>query len=1221
MADVKLLASQRLTDNPDGGGLMTSTEVVDGVVNNLFPDISRVDRANGVVNLRKGYAKADTADTAIYNGLHAIVLDGPDDPRVSVTMFSTNNWADEHSDAQSAMERYLDESVVTRMIPFDRQLAGQRTVLVFQRPELDLPEIGQVYVITALPAETTLQFIRVTNVTHNVQTFTDPTTGIDFKARVITLTLSEPLTSTFIGSQPTKYFVAEANSSHIRGTIVSDATDYHTIHNFAADADIGDLTVKLNSVYAQLVPSSTEEARVIDASPSGTQVVVASGPSAAFPVTPLHGSLWQTANEVSYLPVLPYPGSVKLSKSNNVNVLVDDGAGNLRFNTTSGAIYATLDYLTGKITVGASLVGDFTGTGSTATYTPATRADKASQNFQQPVTTSTRGYVYSATLDPIPAPGSLSVSFRALGRWYTLTDDGTGALVGDVGVGIGSINFLTGTASVSLDALPDIGSSVIYAWGGTSEYEIKTTDINIGNPMVSFALPEGNFVPSSMTVTWTTNGVTKTATDNGSGSFTGDATGHVVYANGTGYLKPTLLPDPTTTFNFAYTKSTIHTELFNPSKSGSTITMTVAHGPVRPKSILITYQQGGTYQNFQYTTTQQLADDGSGNLVDALGNIKAGATVNYTTGAITFNPDFTVVTPTLDYASFENNIPARVADPDAGYFAAIARFGMWPDSAISTSQSIGFINGSNVTVQYKEDSATDVSSTFSIAAPPITVDLTPRTFSTVIPGGVVFTLGGRTYIDRAGSLYYAISSDNGSGTLGGSINYASGVATITSWVAATSSTLSLKALLTIVRDLPITVVTGRTPGSPLRPASFAIRANKLDGTLITATADTNGNISTSSMHGYVDVTTGVFSVAFGAYVLDSSLTSDDKLEAWYNSANVDTDGYIFRPLIVAPNSILYDATIQTSLPLDSTILGIDPVRLPLDGRVQAIRPADMIIFHDTQVTSLSNPQTSSQVTTLPRGDLAEVVVRDQTGTVVPGQLTTDSPPIVGAKFTVDLVAGTITMASSLDLSAYTQPLVATHRIEDSALVTDVQITGQVSIAEPLTHAYTSSNSRASTALIAPFVGGSVQGRYANLFSQQTWNSSAPNWTDAIIGSGTTPQFDDIDYPIQVLNRDAITMKFALVFTSATAFNIVGQYLGVIGTGNTSTNVAPVNPGTGNPYFVMNHLGFGTGWATGNAIRFDIEGAGMPIWWARTTRSGPAGVLDDSFTVQLRWDKD
>ena len=41
-----------------------------------------------------------------------------------------------------AVERYLDESVITRMVPYDRQLEGQRTVLVFQRPELPLPGVA-----------------------------------------------------------------------------------------------------------------------------------------------------------------------------------------------------------------------------------------------------------------------------------------------------------------------------------------------------------------------------------------------------------------------------------------------------------------------------------------------------------------------------------------------------------------------------------------------------------------------------------------------------------------------------------------------------------------------------------------------------------------------------------------------------------------------------------------------------------------------------------------------------------------------------------------------------------------------------------------------------------------------------------------------------------------------------------------------------------------------
>ena len=42
--DVKLYESQRLTDEEDGGGRVTGSEVIDGNVNNLFQDISRIDR-------------------------------------------------------------------------------------------------------------------------------------------------------------------------------------------------------------------------------------------------------------------------------------------------------------------------------------------------------------------------------------------------------------------------------------------------------------------------------------------------------------------------------------------------------------------------------------------------------------------------------------------------------------------------------------------------------------------------------------------------------------------------------------------------------------------------------------------------------------------------------------------------------------------------------------------------------------------------------------------------------------------------------------------------------------------------------------------------------------------------------------------------------------------------------------------------------------------------
>ena len=51
--DVKLFESQRLSDKKNDGGRITGREVIAGNVNNLFQDISRIDRTVGDVALRK----------------------------------------------------------------------------------------------------------------------------------------------------------------------------------------------------------------------------------------------------------------------------------------------------------------------------------------------------------------------------------------------------------------------------------------------------------------------------------------------------------------------------------------------------------------------------------------------------------------------------------------------------------------------------------------------------------------------------------------------------------------------------------------------------------------------------------------------------------------------------------------------------------------------------------------------------------------------------------------------------------------------------------------------------------------------------------------------------------------------------------------------------------------------------------------------------------------
>lgn len=1204
MTEIKLLRPQRLSDNPDGGGLATGVEIVDGEINNLFDNVNGIDRTNGDVSLRKVFAVADTPDDSTFGGLHFIVQAPPLDPNVSCALFRTPGWADERAQAQNVVERYLDPSVVTRMLPYDRQLAGQKTVLVFQRPELALPEIGEVYVL-ANQAGTAFEYVRITAISHRVETFTDDQG--DFTARVITLTISQALQSEWPGSQPNRQFKVQALAgatpagSLLRESIVSDAARYYGTVPLALDADSGALTIKLGTVYGQLIPAAVSEAAVLNAPPAGaTSAIAARADALATVFTGL--TFHPTETTTLALPRGWVPGTAVFDSSTATYEEQPDGS----WVRTAGFIDFVFDADSDQGILRFTRPGGSPNGGQTATVTavPAAPVSQTALSYNQPITLGTRGSVYVANLEPVPAPGSLSVSYRALGRWYTLQDDGTGALLGGPGIGVGTVSYATGAVSVTLGALPDVGSSLIYAWGQSSTYQIRTQALAAQVPEVELQLSQG-CEPGTLTITWEADSVTKTATDNGTGGFTGDATGSVQYSSGRVRLTPAVLPDSTSTFEAAYEAAAVTTENFNPTKSGSTITMTTA-GPIRERSLLITYSQTLNQGPLSVSNTQQLTDNGAGQLVDADGNIKAGSSVNYTTGVITFNPDFTMVTPTLSYGDFEQGLPARTADPSTGYFAAQAQFGLWPVACVNQSQSIGFENGSNVTVQYKPDGASDAPASDSIEAPPIRVRLNRGTSNTIVPGSVLFTLGGDRYIDRSGRLVRNPSPTTGAGLDAGPISYSTGEAQITSYPGNVSPALDVQALLTQVRALPLNVATGRTPGSPIRPGSFILQANRYkDGVQITGVADQNGNISTADMHGYIDVTTGVWNVAFGVWKLASSLTADELAAPWYDPDSVNGDGYIWRPEEATPGSVRFSCVVQTSLPLDPAIIGVNPVRLPLDGRVQIIRAGDTLVVHDTQAFELTNPVTAGATYALPRTGLASVVLYDAEGLGIPAEL-----------FEVDKAAGEITMADPLDLTGYTQPLTAFHTVEDMALCTDAQIDGTVSLAQPLSRGYTAANALVSSALVV----GDVAARVANVFAQNTWTNV---WSSELIGTAPTSgaQYNDISYPIQVVNASCITQRWRLQFTSSTAFNIVGEELGVVGTGTTGSNVAPINPATGEPYFTLLAAGFGTGWATGNLIRFDTIAAGSPFWAARIVKPGAPTVLDDRVRIQARYDRD
>ena len=77
--NIKFLASQVMDDVPEGGGAATGNEIPDGVMNNVFEDISDLDRAMGRVNPRKLFLAVRTLSTDPFGGAKTVVTATPED--------------------------------------------------------------------------------------------------------------------------------------------------------------------------------------------------------------------------------------------------------------------------------------------------------------------------------------------------------------------------------------------------------------------------------------------------------------------------------------------------------------------------------------------------------------------------------------------------------------------------------------------------------------------------------------------------------------------------------------------------------------------------------------------------------------------------------------------------------------------------------------------------------------------------------------------------------------------------------------------------------------------------------------------------------------------------------------------------------------------------------------------------------------------------------------
>jgi hypothetical protein len=124
-----------------------------------------------------------------------------------------------------------------------------------------------------------------------------------------------------------------------------------------------------------------------------------------------------------------------------------------------------------------------------------------------------------------------------------------------------------------------------------------------------------------------------------------------------------------------------------------------------------------------------------------------------------------------------------------------------------------------------------------------------------------------------------------------------------------------------------------------------------------------------------------------------------------------------------------------------------------------------------------------------------------------------------------------------------------------------------------------------------------------------------------VGNDTTAKYNLVSNPIEITNQGAIKERWVIRFTSSSSFEVIGETVGVVATGNLATDLAPTNLATGAPYFTIRKEGWGSGWVSGNTLRFNTDGGQAPFWVARTIVAGRATEEEDQFATQNRGDAD
>ena len=1034
------------------------------------------------------------------------------------------------------------------------------------------------------------QYVRIADV--DTTTISLYYNGQDYSRRRIIATLEQALQYTFQGS----VFTPEGKNPNVTDTFatqVADAAKFYGTKAIDKDALAGNTLIEVDNIFQQLVPSSKQQVPIINADAVGSsRIVVYDEAVSSYRVQTYKNAF---AGEFVEFGQPIVPGSITWDGATDTNgLLIKDGV-------TVG----TVNYLDGVMTVTSGRLN------STLYYRPGVILDTYTQ-FTEGVriTLENQGLVFIKNVSPVPDPQSTYVDYRANGKWYRVRGNADGS-IGNAADGLGAGLIVdngdgTATITVTLGAVPEIDSTVIFAWGSDdiindAVEEFKSNamwgEIQL-DPFINpddFSIYIGYWGASSSSSNYMTNsnsttvdGITfENTTLNSNERYVLNTTEGVlrIYAKEGRSLEGRVLSTSATTdyygvrktytygiaedlaadkvleVNPTYSETTPGVFTLDSSntvqKSSVRLTITVKQSKsgIRTdpwndsESITVQADVDGILRDASNTAWGQVANDGT--ITVEVPSI-TGEFLEERTGSFGFRYYVKVPGTRLKY----NVIDIGQLE----YYADTVR--TYPSSKVDEFQS-------NLTITYKIATPAYIVNDFilGLGTNKPSYTSTGNSFKLIVKGNNVYS---RLYKDVIVGSFDRVA---------GLIEFSPEV--LPGEIFSTSNDFSPYMTPDILYTLDPREKyyslrhVFKVGSGDIVNSSLILRYRTASGTHV-ATSNADGVITGTDIDSgvsYVDPITGAVSVEFTS------------------------------PAI--PSSIVYDCVAETVLPLDPELLGLNPVRLPSDGRVPIFFPGAFVVVFNEDETDIGTPLANDTVT-LARNKQSYIEVVDVNGQRLDYN-----------QYVVDRVVGSVTFNSDLALvdrqgDALTPPLRIIDRVEDMGLCTEASVNGRVSISSPLSRDYTAGNSYIASAL----VWGDIGARIFNLFSQQTFDQ----WSDEQTQSGIPAQFDNVNYPIQINNKDSFTGRWAFVFTSSNTVDVISETLGtILEDVSIDSDISPINPATGNPYFTIPAGGWGGGWVTSNVFRFNTTSGAENMWVIRSVQSGALTEQTDSIDIEIRGD--